>query len=239
MSTDFVAITDDFQKDLDAILSVVDAFDDPSKGAPKVRVSAANAATLLLAATFEEFVRSMARAVARKVVQTASSFSELPSKLATTAWRRTMKSMTQLRIDNRSRFLWSDGGTSDPRPRFDDIYKFCKGDLSQDIYNDLIFNENNMRPDQINSLFSVSDLSNVCHKASGEDPLVQHFKESDKGRSHGLLLSFLQDFFNRRNIIAHSLNAHQSRGADDIRYDIDTFRAFGRSLCETVERYTS
>ena len=239
MATDFAAITDDFESDLDAIRSMIDAFDDPSKGLPKVRVSAANAATLLLAATFEEFVRSMARAVARKVVQTASSFSQLPSKLATTAWRRTMKSMTQLRIDNRNRFLSSDGRTSDPRSRFDGIYEFCKGDLSQDIYSDLVFNENNMRPGEINSLFSVSGLGNVCHRVSSKGPLVQHFKEDDEGRSHGELLSFLNDFFNRRNTIAHSLNTHQSSSADLIRYDITTFRAFGQSLCETVERYTS
>jgi len=239
VATDFAAITDDFESDLDAIRSMIDAFDDPSKGLPKVRVSAANAATLLLAATFEEFVRSMARAVARKVVQTASSFSQLPSKLATTAWRRTMRSMTQLRIDNRNRFLSSDGGTSDPRSRFDGIYEFCKGDLSQDIYSDLVFNEHNMRPREINSLFGISGLPDVCRQASGEEPLFEHFNEDDKGRSHGLLLSVLDRFFDRRNAIAHSLNALQSSSADLIRYDIATFRAFGRSLCETVERYTS
>lgn len=239
MATDFAAITDDFQSDLDAILSMVEAIDDPSKVSPKVRVSAANAATLLLAATFEEFVRSMARAVARKVVQTASSFSQLPAKLATTAWRRAMRSMTQLRIDNGSRFLSPDGGTLDPKPRFDGIYQFCKGDLSQDVYSDLVFNESNMRPREINSLFGISGLRDVCRQASGERPLVEHFSEDDKGRSHGLLLSVLDSFFDRRNTIAHSLNALQSSSAYLIRYDIATFRAFGRSLCETVERYTS
>lgn len=237
MSTPFAVITEDFERDLKAIQSVVDAFDDPSKGSPEARESAANAATLLLAATFEEFVRSMARAVARKVIQAASSFSQLPSKLATTAWRRTMRSLTQLRIDNKGRFLSSDGGTSEPRSRFDGIYEFCKGDLSQDIYRDLVVNENNMRPREINLLFGISGLRDVCRQASSEEPLVEHFNEDDKDRSHGRLLSFLEDFFNRRNTIAHSLNAASS-GPDLIRYDIATFRAFGRSLCETVECYT-
>ena len=239
MATDFAAITEEFESELDVIRSLVGAFDDRSKGSATVRASAANAATLLLAATFEEFVRTMARAVARKVFQTAGSFSQLPAKLATKAWRRAMRSMTQLRIDNGSRFLSPDGRTSDPKSRFDDIYEFFRGDRSRDIYSDLVFNENNMRPRQINSLFAISNLRDVCKQASGEESLVEHFKEDEMDRAHGRLMSFLDDFFNRRNTIAHSLNAHQSRGPDDIRYDIDTFRAFGRSLCKAVERHTS
>ena len=233
MTTEFAAITDEFDNDLDAIRSLVNTFDDPRQSTPKVRVSAANAATLLLAATFEEFVRAMARAYARAVVDAAGSFAKLPRKLANTAWRRTMETLARLRIDDRARFSSADG-VSDPQTRFEIIYEFCKGDLAQDIYNDLIFNENNMRPREINSLFSVSGLTNVCRKVSDKEAVVEHFDEHDRDKAHGQLISSLDEFFDRRNGIAHSLNSGSSSSPDRIRTDIDTFCVFGKSLCETL-----
>ena len=47
----------------------------------------------LLAATFEEFVREMARAYARAVVASSKSIEMLPSRLAHAAWRRTMETL--------------------------------------------------------------------------------------------------------------------------------------------------
>lgn len=235
MDTEFTAITDEFERDLDTIRALVDAFSDSSAGSAKVRVSAANAATLLLAATFEEFVRSMARSYAKQVVSARRSFSRLPPRLATTAWRRAMRSLTNLRIDSNGGFSSADGSTPDPRSRFDSIYRFCDGDLSQDIYGDLIYNENNMRPGEINALFKVSGLSDVCRRASDKIPLFEQLRAEDASRSHSSLISILDDFFDLRNSIAHSLNSGKSSSPDQIGYDIDVFRAFGRSLRETLE----
>lgn len=68
MNTDFSAIVYEFEKDLDNIGSIVSAFDAPKKSNSRIRVAAANSATLLLAATFEEFVREMARSYAELIV---------------------------------------------------------------------------------------------------------------------------------------------------------------------------
>jgi hypothetical protein len=48
-------------------------------------------------------------------------------------------------------------------------------------------------------------------------------------------LSSLEEFFERRNGIAHSLNPARSSGPDQILKDIDLLEAFGKSLCETLE----
>ena len=42
-------------------------------------------------------------------------------------------------------------------------------------------------------------------------------------------------FFERRNRIAHSLNATHSSAPDQILKDIDMFDSIGLSLCETLE----
>ena len=235
MASVYTVITDDFTADLGAIKSLVDAFDDPSKGAPKVRISAANAATLLLAATFEEFIRDMARAFAQEVVEKAQSFSMLPPRLATRAWRRTMETLARLRIEAPARFRSTEGESVDPQVRFENIYEFCSGDLSRDIFDDLIFNENNMRPREINSLFSFSGLSDVCQKVSEKELVVTHFDGGGTGASYGHLVARLESFFDRRNSIAHALSSRQSSGPSFILQDIQILEAFGRSLCVTLE----
>ena len=55
------------------------------KQPPKLRIAAANSATLLVAATFEEFIREMAREYARAVVLGVEKFDKLPSDLVGTA----------------------------------------------------------------------------------------------------------------------------------------------------------
>ena len=60
MATVFEVIAEEFNEDMEAIRSLVVTFNDPQKNL-KVRIAAANSSTLLIAATFEEFVREMAR----------------------------------------------------------------------------------------------------------------------------------------------------------------------------------
>ena len=137
-------------------------------------IAVANSATLLLAATFEEFVREMARAYAKAVVTAAHSFEELPKEMANKAWRRTMEALARIRINTTANALSAETEILDARTQFTAVYKFCTGDLSQNIYDELIHNENNMRPNEINSLFKVSDLSDVCSKVAGKRPLLEN-----------------------------------------------------------------
>jgi len=234
VSTNFAIISEEFYEELHAIRLLVKAFDDPHKGSPRARVAAANSATLLLAATFEEYVREMARTYAKVVVAAATSFEKLPSKLANVAWRRTLEELACIRIDTKKN-ISSENVFSEALVRFNVIYEFCKGDLSQDIYGELVHNQNNMRPGEINSLFKLSDLGDVCSKLADKKPLLDNFGEIDAGKAHGRLLVSLEEFIERRNKIAHSLSPAQSSGSDQILKDIDMLDAFAQSLCETLE----
>ena len=236
MIAELTLITEEFDGDLEAIRLLVNTFKDSPISAPKARIAAANSATLLLAATFEEFVREMARAYAKDVVTTAHSFESLPNGMANKAWRRTMETLARIRISTTTNSLSAETELLDARERFTAVYKFCTGDLSQNIYDELIYNENNMRPNEINSLFKVSDLGDVCGKIAGKKPLRENLGERKAGKAHARLLENLEEFFKRRNRIAHSLNAAQSSAPDQVLKDIDMFKAFGQSLRETLEK---
>ena len=239
MSSDFAAIREEFDEEVDAIKAIINTFSDPTGGGPKTRVAAVNAVTLLLSATFEEFVREMARAYARAVVNASATFDRLPKTLVTAAWRRSMEGLSRLRVSSRDNDSGRDDILSDAASKFAALLSFYRGDLTQEIYRDLIHNENNMRPDQINNMFKISDCRNICLKICDRASLLDYFEESDPGKAHDLLRDRLDAFIERRNQIAHSIALMRSSSPDLILQDIDMLGSFGRALCETLELATS
>jgi RiboL-PSP-HEPN len=239
MTSAFTVLFEEFDEELAAIKILVDASADPKLGRPKARVAGANAATLLLAATFEEYVRELARAFARAVVESCSSHEKLPPRLASVAWRRTMEALARVRLHPTEEGFSRDNVFSEALARFTVTYEFCRGDLSQDIYQDLIHNENNMRPQEINSLFNISGLRDVCLLASGDVAFMSLLGEVEPGKAHGQLLERLEEYFERRNQVAHAINATRSSGPEQISTDIELLRSFGHALCAVLEQQAS
>jgi hypothetical protein len=229
MTSAYLVIREEFDEELAAVKALVEAFESPEQGDPRTRVASVNSAILLLAATFEEFVREMARAYARAVVAKCESWERLPANLAGVAWKRTMESLARVKLDRK------EGLPPDALARFNVAYGFCSGDLSQDIYEALIHNENNMRATEINSLFKISGLSDVCRQVCDRKPLQDFFEGEDATTSHGLLLRHLDDFIERRNQVAHSIASTRSSGPDVVLKDLKLLDAFAASLTETLE----
>jgi hypothetical protein len=95
----FELITEEFVNDLGAIrqwMTILSSIGYPAR----LRIASSNAATLLVAATFEEYIREMAREYARFVVTSSKSLDQLPSKLTATAWRRTLEKLARMKMDD-------------------------------------------------------------------------------------------------------------------------------------------
>ena len=92
-----------------------------------------------------------------------------------------------------------------------------------------------MRGGEVNKLFKVGGLSNVCSRICAQGSLKELFDRNEEGEAHGDLLAALEDFFNRRNEIAHSLNSAKSSAPAEISRYIDMFRAFSKDLGATLE----
>src|ERR1700723_2678347 len=132
MASTFTVLFDEFVQELEAILVLVNAAGDSKLGRPRARVAGANAATLLLAATFEEYVRELARAFARAVVESCESYDKLPPRLGPVAWRRTMEALARVGLNPRKEGLSRESLFADVLTRFTVTHQFCSGDLSQD-----------------------------------------------------------------------------------------------------------
>lgn len=236
MTSSYDLIAEDFLEDLAALSELVSAAHNPGTS-PKTRVASVNSATLLLAATFEEFVREMARQFARDTVSRTLDISQLPKKLTATAWKRTLENLARARIDTGGTPLSLEHISIESRAKFDAVLAFIGGDKTQDIYPALIHNESNMRPNELNSVFSVCDLKDVCLKVSDHEKLKEEFGEDDAGKVHGKFLIWLNDFMEIRNSIAHALNMGSSAGQEDFVSWTRTFKAVALALAGTLPNY--
>ena len=235
MSSVFSVIFEEFEQELDAIKILIAHPVEKRSISAKARVAGANAAVLLLAATFEEFVREVAREYAKAVVTGATSHDELPPTLAATVWKRAMQKLARVQLGPQLEILSRESMFSDAKARFSIAFEFCRGDLTQDIYQDLIHNDNNMRPKELNLMFKVSGLENACLLVAEAEDIKSYFGVDTSGLAHGKLLEALNDFFNRRNQTAHSIRAMQSVSPESIAKDLDLLRLFGKSLAELAE----
>lgn len=236
MATTYDLIAEDFLEDLQAISDLV-ALVASGGGSAKSRVASINSATLLLAATFEEFVREMGRQYAREVVLRAGNIASLPKKLTATAWKRALEEMARAKIDSGAASTPLTSISSEARSSLESMCKFLDGDMSQDIYKHIAHNENNMRPGQLNAIFKVSDLGGFCDKVAISADLGNYFQEDIPGKVSAKLSDYLNDFMDRRNEIAHSLNPGSSAGQDQFLKDVGFIRSLAKGMAWSLPQH--
>jgi hypothetical protein len=150
MVTEFDAIFGEFSSELDALAEMARSPGDmhPQASSPRARIAAGNGATLLLAATFEEYVRQQVRAAFRVKVKRARSMTDFPGKIASTVWRRSLELLARTPFED----IESDGTKTDARVAA--TLSFClRREIAADVGDVLSHNQNNMRLPELKGLF--------------------------------------------------------------------------------------
>ena len=91
-----------------------------------------------------------------------------------------------------------------------------------------------MRPEQIDKLFRISGLSNVCKEICKKQELQNFFGIRGQERTHTALKETLNEFIDKRNVIAHSLNLVSSDAPDEVFRDMGMLKAFAVDLRITL-----
>ena len=234
MASPFSVIVDDFDEELTS-LGVLVQIGQGTAVSARTRVASIHATTLMLAAAFEEFIRQMAREHAVQIVRSAGSIAALPDSILQTAWRRTLTALARADGSKRPKREVLRVSAREGRPKIDALCAFLEGDIGRNIFDHLIHNENNMWPGEINRMFKVSGLRNVCRQLCGHASLKGFFDQEDDGQTHGDLVTALENFIKRRNEIAHSLNSGISSAPEEVFRTIGMFRAFAKDLGATLE----
>lgn len=230
MPSEFDVIFEDFVAELDALSEMAVAPASSGVGlSPKARVAAGNGATLLLGALFEEFIRQQVRAAFREKAQRAKSFGEFPKKIAAVVWRRSLETLARTPFEE----IESNSAIADQR--LATIVGFClKKDLASDVADVLSHNENNMKTEQLNALFNAIGISSMCAKACEIQQLIDYLGCDNAGKASKELEERINDFFRRRNEIAHAIQIGSSTGPASFSQDVELFRTFGDALTRTI-----
>ncbi len=230
----FSIIVEDFDEELKSLRELVEIGTVKSASA-KTRVAAVHATTLMLAAAFAEFVQEMAREYAMQIVHSACNLSDLPDAILETAWKRTFQDLVRSKASGSSKREWLGLAAKRTRPTIDALCAFIEGDITRYCFAHLIRSDRNMRVIEINKLFKVSGLADICSKSCEQTSLREFFQQEDVGKSCSEFHAALEHFVNRRNEVAHSLNATISSAPDVVSRDIEMFRAFSKDLGTTLE----
>ena len=235
MESGFRVAAEEFCSEVSVIQDLVSPFESTAVE-PKVRAAASNSAMLLLAATFESFVRDMAGQVARAAVARAEVVAKVPNKILRDAWKRTFEAILRYRLPQNTKTLEIIDIVDEAEARAEAVFEFLRGNTNRDIYDDLVRTDVNMRAKEINRLFGMSEVPNVCSLVSQEQAVIDHFRAVPENATAADLVRFVDHFVDQRNIIAHALVSSSSIGPREVCRHIDTFRVFAQALCAVLER---
>lgn len=233
METELTPIFEEFASDLDALkkmLPIAEEGDHHPQSA-KARIVAGNAATLLLAALFEEYIRQMVKGSFREKSRVANGIKDFPQKIAANVWRQGLEILARVEIDDVEANIIS------YQTRLEAIVAFSlKKDITSDVSDVLAHNKNNMRPDKLLELFKKIGITDILLK-SCKDQDLQNFLGSTENvkKVCDSLTAALNDFFQRRNYIAHAIGLNNSSGPVQLDQDIELFLTFGRALLRALE----
>ena len=203
MHSEFSVILEEFETDLQSLKKLIELGQN-SENPSKVRIASINSTTLILAATFEEFVRQMARKRAEQTVTNAKRVSDLPHALLENAWRRALDDLRRNRLGQNSDQEVFAAAVSEARSKFEAVFQLLEGsteNVGQNFFMTIIHNERHMRAQEITKLFKVCGMDGICVQLCGNGSLMAYFKEDDKGRTNEYFNARLGDFLNVETLL--------------------------------------
>lgn len=231
MALAFDANLDQFAAELKALSELAAMSGAAGTASARARIAAGNGATLLLAATFEDFIREQVKSVFQYKLSDGGNVSTFPDRLPAVVWKRSLESLARSSFDD----LVADSSAA--ISQIDLVTAFCfRGELSDAVSDALAHNDVNMRPSEIGRLFNQIGIKSIIAETCQNDELVGLFGAGSAGKTTSTVETFLEDFFRRRNAIAHSLGKGSSSGPAGIDRDIELIGGFGKALTATLIR---
>lgn len=233
MESAFALIFEEFSAELDALtLMVVTPKESDGHSQPaRARIAAGNAATLLLAAVFEEYVRQLVKAAFREKSNCAKGIQDFPKDIAAKVWRRALEMLAHVEMED------VEANPRDYEARLATIIAFSlKKDISSDVGEALAHNQNNMRPEQLAQLFNQIGVKKIMQKSCEDQDMLDYLGSDNTDQGRDYLAAALNDFFKRRNYIAHAIQLNSSSGPVQLNKDIRLFFTFGQALQRALDR---
>ena len=238
MAAEVDAIAEDFSRELEAIrgfLARAEITDDRRSGIDStIRVAASNASLLLLAASFEEFIRELVRESCASLFRTAARFGDIPASVAAAAWERSLYILRGLGY-GRPGFDRSAAASS-----LQTLDAFClREETSIDVSELIGYNQNNMRAREINDMFKRVGISDICGLVGSRMVIVEFFGAANPNIAHARFVGHLDEFYESRNEIAHSIGSVRGTGSIQVSRHLDFFACASNAFAEEISSRVS
>ena len=190
--------------------------------------------TMLVAATFEDYVRKSAIEFAKCKLNEASKNSYLHPEF---------KSSIKVSIKNVIKHQLQKDEMKDEtlseyekrmKQQLKELYSLFmvdKGDYNHDISKQVVKTERNLKSKELNRLFRTIGIKGICERICYYKNNFQILlNEDDKKELFKKFIKKLDGFYEERNTIAHSLDSSTTEHPDELMKSIKFFREFGKVL---------
>jgi hypothetical protein len=226
MATTFDIIREDFSAELDTIRTLVATSDERDTTSTAVKIASSNASMLLLAASFEEFVRECVREFVVQIVSRAAQFADIPPNVGVAVWERAIYLLRGLRYGSRD-FDRTQAVTS-----LTYLQDFCLDETLATPVSDLVaYNQNNLKCKEINDMFRRCGIADYCGALGRLDIFIDFFGSPSADKAHADFMSYLDNFYDSRNEVAHAIGSRKATGSTDIERHLDFFGCLAQAIC--------
>lgn len=232
MTSTFDLISADFDKELRTIRRLLQRAYMPGPSGvadADVRIAASNASMLLVAASFEEFVRESVKEYVGWVTSQVSKFEDLPSELPSAVWERS------LHILGGAKFGARNFDRSAAVLAMKNLQYFCLlEDPTIPVAEIVSYNRNNMRSTEVNAMMKRLGITDYCGVIGRNPRFVAFFGAPSPDKAHAEFLSHWDGFYETRNEIAHSIGSLKVTGVTDIERHLDFFLEVAAAVAEDL-----
>ena len=233
MSTILTNRAANFKTDIELVSNTVEKLkNDSSK---KARIAIIHSSILLMAALFEKFIREIATEYLKVNIPNSQNINKVPSDFKLALWRRTFQSINK----ELTKEVMNSNGVRDiiieSELKIKKLFGFLQGDLSFNIYEDLIHNEHNMTETQVNEIFKVCGIAEICKEVCEGEQINRLYSLREKQSNYHHFRTSLDRFIKLRNSVAHDFDFRFSDNAVEFYYNCEMLIAFATDLGSCLE----
>jgi RiboL-PSP-HEPN len=233
MSSEVEAIAEEFRREIDAVRRLLIRAETAEDGAPidaTLRIAASNASLLLLAASFEEFIRELVMEFCSSLFRTATRFTDIPGSVAATVWDRSLYLLRGLGYGK------PDFDRSAAALSIQILDEFCLNQgLTVDVTSLVGYNQNNMRAKEINDIFRRVGIKDICGLVGRRTSIINFFGAASPDISHARFVSHLDEFYENRNEVAHSIGSIRGTGAVQVSRHLEFFECTSSAFAAVIK----
>ena len=232
MSTILTNRAANFKTDIELVSNTVEKLkNDPSKNA---RIAIIHSSILLMAALFEKFIRDIATEYLKVNIPNSRNISAVPTDFKLALWRRTFLSINR----GLTKEVMNNNGVSDiiieSELKIKKLFGFLQGNLGFNIYEDLIHNEHNMNESQLNEIFKICGIAEICKEVCEGEQIKKLYSLREKQSNYHHFRTSLDRFIKLRNSVAHDFDFKYSDNAVEFYYNCEMLIAFATDLCSCL-----